>query len=331
MTTAVLSWSRLSFRIQRWEVLAAVAGVGLLVAALLGIAWRLRSLAAMVPGCDFFTMGAGCDLISGEYLELVRLANRALMGTALAPVGLGLLLGVPIVAREVEQGTASLTWALFRSRSGWSTRRSAIAAAVLVGLLAPVAVATELLAAAALPAGDLSADFSWHGQRGAILVVRGLAALGIGLFLGAVIGRLLPGLLVAGFAALLTFGALGAAMDRWLESEAIGVRFDYNSPSHRLVGYRSFGHGILIPSGQMLTYSDIAARGIPHTFVNEAGEHFASEADMRAGRVFGWEAQLIVPGERYGEVVLREAVMLGGLALALGGGALAAVRRRRPY
>ena len=45
------SWLVLSFRMQRWEVLASAAGVALLSAGMLWFTLQLRALAATDPGC----------------------------------------------------------------------------------------------------------------------------------------------------------------------------------------------------------------------------------------------------------------------------------------
>jgi hypothetical protein len=327
--TAMLGWARVSFRIQRWEVLAAAAGALLAVGGLLWLAWQLSSLAAAAPDCDFAMLGPGCEAISGPFLDLARLTNRAMAAAGLVPLGIGLILGVPIVAREVEQGTASIAWSLGRSRGSWLLRRLGFAAVVAIGLLVVVAIAAELLAAAALPAGSPSADFSWYGQRGELLLVRGLAALGIGLVLGAIIGRALAALLVAGLVALLAFGAFSIVMDRWLEAEAeiVTMHASVQWPS----GYRYLDTRTLTPDGELLSWEEMQARGLRVQLIDEAGEQFASEADMRAGNSLGLDVQLLIPGERYREIVLRESAILGAVTFVLVVGAAAVVARRRPY
>ena len=110
---------------------------------------------------------------------------------------MGLLLGVPLVSREIEHRTAAIAWTMSRSRTWWLARRVLFLALVMVVLLGVVAVVGEVLASATLPAQHLDRDFAWYGRRGALIVVRGLASLGIGVLVGAWIGRVLPALLVA--------------------------------------------------------------------------------------------------------------------------------------
>jgi hypothetical protein len=70
--------------------------------------------------------------------------------------------------------------------------------------------------------------------------------------------------------------------------------------------------------------------GIEVTYVDEQGRLFASEADMRAGNVLGYDVQFVIPGERYTAVVAREAAIAGGLGLVALGATALVVRRRRP-
>jgi hypothetical protein len=61
------------------------------------------------------------------------------------------------------------------------------------------------------------------------------------------------------------------------------------------------------------------------------GYLYASQADADAGRdPIGREYQLLIPGERYPELVVREAAVLGGVSIVLVGAAAAVTERRRP-
>ena len=115
------SWLILSFRLNRWEVLASVAGVALLSAAMLFFTWQLRTLAAANPQClDPMTYVASCELSPQAFYELSSKAEWLSYLAWVAPFGMGLLLGVPLVSREVEQKTAGVAWTLSRSRTTWA-------------------------------------------------------------------------------------------------------------------------------------------------------------------------------------------------------------------
>src|SRR5690606_27428884 len=102
-------WARLSFRLQRWEVLASVAGVAVLTGLMLWFAWPLRMLAAGQPGCtDPAAYVPGCEAFVQRFQGMSGWAQGLLYLSWGAPFGMGLVLGVPIVAREVEGRTAGV-------------------------------------------------------------------------------------------------------------------------------------------------------------------------------------------------------------------------------
>ena len=88
--------------------------------------------------------------------------------------------------------------------------------------------------------------------------------------------------------------------------------------------------GLELANGEVLTYEELQARGMDPSYIDEQGRMFASEEDMRAGRMLGYDVTFVVPVRRYGEVVL----VVGAASLALGLGALLVtalvVSRRRP-
>jgi hypothetical protein len=320
------SWLALSFRLQRWEVLASVAGVALLAAAMLWFTWQLRMLAATEPGClDPMTYVAACEQSPQPFYELSGRAEwLSYLGWA-APFGLGLVLGVPLVSREIEQRTAGMAWALSRSRTSWLVRRVAFAALVLVLVLLVLAIAGEVLASAQMPTHHLDRDFGWYGRRGALIVVRGLAALGVGLLLGALLGRVLPALLVAAFASALVFTVISLGMDRWIETDAIVLAVGDQS------GARYLGQRVELPNGELIDYGELGRRGLSIEVIDEEGRLFARPEDIgHPERMIGLDRVLVVPGRLYPQIVLRESGVTGGAALLLGLASVAVVGRRRP-
>ncbi len=116
-----------------------------------------------------------------------------------------MLLGAPLVAREIDGGTAQLAWSIGRSRTWWLLRRIAFIALIVALLLATLAVASEVLATMLAPDRNLSADFVWFGRRGWLIVARGMGALILGMLVGAAIGRVLPAILAAALVTALVF------------------------------------------------------------------------------------------------------------------------------
>ena len=340
MTTA-LTWARLSYRQQRWELVLVVIGVVLATAGMLWIAFQLDAMRAAHPDCIAAALGPGfvsdttpataCQSVLDGYYSLQNFASTATVAAYLGPFGMGALLGAPLVAREIDAGTAQTAWSLTGSRAWWLARRIGFMLAFVVVSLAIIAVASEILAGAAAPERDLGKDFMWFGRRGWIIVAYGVGAVLLGVLVGSVIGRVLPAVLAAMLIIGIAFVGIALAMDAWNHAEATPQRL--NTPKSP-VGFDDSGlhldAGLELTDGTVLSYSQLYQRGIDGTYGDELGRTYASEADLRAGRVLGYEVVFAIPGDRYAVVTARQ----GGMALGLGAiGLLLAtfvVRRRRP-
>jgi hypothetical protein len=322
----MLTSLRLSFRMHRWEVLASAAGVALLTAAMLWFTWQLRTLAAAEPGClDPMTYVEACELSPQAFYELSNKAEWLSYLAWIAPFGMGLLLGVPLVSREVEQRTAGVAWTLSRSRTRWLIQRAAFLILVLVVLLLVVAVIGEVLAAAQMPTRHLDRDFAWYGRRGGLIGVRGLASLGIGVLIGAWLGRVMPALLVGIAATVLIFSGISLGMDRWLEGDATVSAYGSADEGGRYLGQR-----VLLPNGEMVDYGELQRRGLSFEAMQD-DLIYAKEEDIgHPERAIGRDRQLLVPGKHYPQVVVREAGVVGAAAALLALAATWVVGRRRP-
>ncbi|HEX5465205.1 MAG TPA: hypothetical protein VFW92_00870 [Candidatus Limnocylindrales bacterium] len=164
---------RLTLKASRFEVVSTlIAGWAVALAALL--------LPALVPG------QAGSEWV-----------GRTFAAAAALPFLAGLILGVPLVSRELESGTAVLAWTLGRSRRRWFLTRLSVLGGVMIAALAPAAAATERLEGwqqAAVSPGQSLVDY---GARGWPLLGRGLLILAVAALLGLILGRQLPALIVA--------------------------------------------------------------------------------------------------------------------------------------
>jgi hypothetical protein len=298
---------------------------------MLWFAWQLRILAAGQPGCtDPAAYVPGCEAFVQRFQDMSGWAQGLLYVSWGAPFGMGLVLGVPIVAREVEGRTAGMAWTLSRSRAGWLAGRFAFAALVLVALLAAVVLASGLLAAAIVPNVHLDRDFTWIGRRDVLILARGVAALGIGVLVGAVVGRQLPGLLAAAAASVLLFSGVSFAMDRWNETLAVVID-PYATPHGVTEGSLGLGGGIELPSGELVSYAAITS---DEQYQDETGAIY-TRWDDETGQAdpasfVGWMRLRIIPGRQYPVVVARDSAMSLGVGVLAIGAAVVAVRRRRP-
>jgi hypothetical protein len=336
--TGALTWARLSFRQQRWELILVLLGVAATAVGMLYFASTLDGMRAASPEClasvgnflDTEGPPLACQATLTAYYEAEGMAtNFVNLGWA-APFGMGVILGAPLVAREIDGGTAQLAWSLSPSRVGWLLRRIAFVTLLGLGLLAVLALTSGMLTEAIFPDRTLSEDFAFFGRRDLPIVARGVGAIMIGVLVGAVIGRVLPAILASALVIGLVFVGVTLAEDRWNQAEAVMQRFSPEFANAQFdVGALPVSYGLETADGEFLPYDQAYARGLNPNFADEDGGWYASEEDLEAGRLIGYDAQLMIPGERYPELVLRHSALVVGLGiLALGLAAIVVVRRR---
>lgn len=329
--SGALAWARLSFRLQRLEILLLAAAVLVSSALMLWWAFELSGVTAAYPDCEFFNGDAtGCAAAQQRFFEIFGTAEIIIRNTWVAGFAVGLVLGVPLVAREVEHGTAQLAWSVGRSRVRWLIGRVAFAALVAVLLTAVLAVTTEVLAAAMRPDITTSTSFELHGNRGPLIVGRAMLGLGAGALVGALVGRQLPALLLGVFVVGGLYAASWAGFPVWYHGEAEVRRIGdwLGSPLW-------IESGIELAGGERMTWAEVRggenAVQWNETLMTEDGAYYASPADAEAERdPIAREYILVIPEERYPEIVARETAVFTGAGLLLIGGAADVTGRRRP-
>lgn len=330
---AALTWLRLSYRQQRWELILVAIGTAFLAVAMLWFAAQLREAYAGNTGCiEAATTAAPtvtCQAVLERFYSTASIAGNLPQVAWLAPFGMGVLLGAPLVAREIDGRTAQLAWWMSASRVSWLLRRVAFVVIFVVALLGVVAWTSEILVAAIEPTRTLGQDFTFWGQRGPILVARGIGALMVGMLVGAMMGRVLTSVLAAAFVVCLIFIGLALAQDLVLRSEAVPQRMD---PMDAVPTRASLviDYGLETLDGEVISYQEAFERGMTYGYIDEQGRQYASEADLHAGRVMGYDVQLVVPAARYAAVVEREGIAAVALGLVALGLTALVVTRRRP-
>ena len=308
-TALLLGW-----RLHRAELVAVmIAALGLSIAAL-SIAAALdritadcRAATVVVAPCGGLTeMGQIYDSATNTQMYL------AMQGLAVLPFAAAVVLGVALVAREIEQGTALLAWPLARSRGRWLAGRILPVALIGALILLVPAMAGDVLIRSLYPGVDPGGNFEGYGIRGALLVVRFGAVLILAALVGAWIGRQLPALLVA---AVLAAGlGIGVQQVRPYLFEAVeqpqSIRFiDRVGNSYVATRYRD-------ADGRWMREED-------------AWELLATAGD-RPGPDMPEEVFFAIPRERYPDVVLRESLVLVAVGGLLSGALVLVISRRRP-
>jgi hypothetical protein len=297
----------------------AVAAIGLTALALLR-AFRYDDLLAGCRAAIVVVAPCGGLRDNGTIYDIEDQTTVYLVRQALAvlPFAAGVVLGVPLLARELEHRTAQLAWPLARSRARWLAIRLVPIAVIGAILLVPPALAGEVLVRSQFPVTSPGANFEGYGERGFLTVLRFELVLVAGALVGGWLGRQLPAVLVAGLAA----GGIGVALTfvqpYWVEpvarpvAEADFRQIDSVGDKYVTVRYRVDGQWI----------SDEEAYALM------SWDGLGEEPDP--SQIGPEQVTYAIPGTRYPDVVARESAALVGAGIGLGGVLLLMVGRRRP-
>lgn len=258
---------RAGLRLQRFEILACLAAGLVLAASALFVWFRLTSL-HVEGGCFQYIAGPGgippCTLGAGRDAALTAFnainesdAKAVMLLMAVIPLLIGMVLGVGVVAPEIESGTAPSMWVLARSRTRWLWGRMLPSLVAAIAVLALLAVASQILWLAREPyLPNPWLNFDDASLHGPILVAKGLAAYGVGLAVGALLGRNLPAVILA--TAVIWIGLAGTgnvARSLWMQAEGPNhfVVADPNGDVLAFPGGYITGGGVRTPDGRIFT------------------------------------------------------------------------------
>ena len=261
---------------------------------------------------------AACELRVTAYNEVDQHATELLGFGTVLPVLAGILLGVAVVGRELESGTASLAWTLSRSRRRWYLTRAVLLALILGGILFVPGLAANFLEHARQPLVDPGSSFADGGERGPVFALRGLLTYALAVVAGAVLGRQLPAVIVTIALTLAVFIGFETGVVRWERSLAVWQPSDNNGSVADLMfdqEFRDRTSGAIVDQNDVMNIAPQSTQGGPDFDWITAHYEYVS---------------LVVPGSRYGFVVAGETAALGGATILLLGFGLLVVNRRRP-
>ena len=307
---------RLTFRMHRFEVGAIVVLGALLVLGAIIASWALANV-GLGPDCQpNFQTGELPESCIAQYEAFNRIASLASPVSALIvlyPIIAGLLIGGPVIAREVERGTTSLAWSLSPSRLRWFMHRVVPMIVMVLAMTFIVGTAADHLTRALTPETDLAESFVGFRLRGVLMATQAFLLASTAVAVGALFGRAVPTFLLGLILGMLTIVAVGLLHRQILLDEAVVQRQDettfYSNDDLYL------DNRLELPDGRLVTYEELI-RIDPAAFESEFGPQYPSVA-------------LIIPGDRYRAVETREAAaeLVIGL-LFLVGGAFVVIRRR---
>ena len=276
-----------------------------------------------------------CEALLGASFAADDEATLVLQAMAILPVAIGLLLGVPIVAREVELRTAGLAWSLSPSRRRWLLARVVPMVALLVAGLTISALTASWLADAREAAGQ-GRTLDDLGSYGVVMLTRGLMAFGIGLLAGAVVGRSLPAFLLA-VVVMVAWGVAGAPVLRQAQIPGHLIWMTYDERDRQqlvAIAYDNASNGgewYQAPDGHILTYREVetALCGVDPSADDLSQEAQHCLGDLEVPDTYKGIAHL-VPKSALGDFQTVEAIAGAGLAIITVLLAFPVVARRRP-
>jgi len=252
------------------------------------------------PACTAIAQQIGA---MGGPMQLMRVASVPIAILA------GVFVGVPIVASEIERGTAVLPWSVVRSRMRWFLPRVLIVGGILSFLTALVGLSLDAMHQSLYPLVPITTDLNGYEVRGWLVPARALVGFASGVLAGAVLGRSLPGLLTGLVIAGVLLAGAFVAGDMLNQANLVDVSGD---PGALRLTLALHDH----TTGEYLGYEEAEAILWPgDPAFNERFE----------------EVRLGVPGASSALVVTRDVAIHGVLALVTIAVSAIVVDRRRPY
>jgi hypothetical protein len=247
-----------------------------------------------------------------------NVGNPAAIATLVVPIVVGVVLGIALLARELEQQTTNFAWSIAPSRTAWL--RDRVIPMLLVLLVQGLAGGGlgDILMGLRQRGVDPWQNFEALGLRGPAIAGAGLMVFGIAGLVGAAVGRQLPALLISG--ALIGFGVYGAfaVSDGWVQGDAEVGTYDQVA-----IGDKVLDSLVRTPEGEYISWDEAYQRyGSELDTLNYDGTSSATGLSV---------ATRYVPGEKYPAAVARLSGLLGLGGLAAIALTFVVVQRRRPY
>ncbi|MDQ3691249.1 MAG: hypothetical protein M3406_14705 [Chloroflexota bacterium] len=297
---------RLAWRLQRWELASLTAFVVAVIVALVFIGWRMEQIQASAPACFGEAHGpagndrGACEASFMAYSALQQIGVYPAVGATLAPFLLGVILGPPLIGREIEGRTAAMAWTLSGSRRRWlALRAGPVVALVLVASVLVGLAGTTL--AGQVSRGEPAFDSLVPPLP--LEVARAGLALAVGLLAGTVIGRTFPAVLATALAVSLVMAATSISIDAWMAAEARPIPQAFGMAGASKIyetGLRDDGTGEVITLAQ---------------YYGTPGVADAAELPPPGMTLVAW----IIPADEYSAWMWREVAVVGivGGAMAL--------------
>lgn len=184
------------------------------------------------------------------------IAAKVMVAMAILPFAIGAIVGSPLIARELEEGTAPVTWSLAGSRGRWFALRFAPALLLVIALCVLLAVSSTILVHARTAGGIWLSPYDLANLYGVPLVAHGVVSLALGAFFGALIGRTLASLLATTITISILFVVVMEFQVSYVHRTFV---MDINAPGYisRFLAFNPDTDVRLVsPSGRVLTLQE---------------------------------------------------------------------------
>jgi hypothetical protein len=314
--------TRLTFLLHRFTLVAVSAMLILVSASAFFVAFRLRAVGVTAdclnawPRVGPGAPSAACQTSASEFRSIDGSWGAPLLGAlgGLAPLA-GLLAGAALVAREIEDGTASVAWSLSPSRMRWLASRVAPVAVLLLVLFSVASIAATDLAGARYPGLDPTLSFYNGSSHGLTPVAVGMLVFAAAVFAGSILGRVLPALIVGAVLGLVLVSGVFFSENVWFPGQTIVVDARVGNDYR---GAYVLDQVIQLSSGEFKSLMDMSMS-------------FDSDGNVTGlppGAAF---VARLIPGTRHPFIDAVEATAMGAMAAFLLTATAFVVRRRRPY
>ena len=292
-----------TWRQHRAQAVATLIGLGALGVFMLITGPRIVSAFRDLHSC-LVVPGQDCALQHESFDQRFNSLQFVIPLYMVIPLLIGLFLGAPLIAREVEQGTHRLAWTQSVTRDRWALSKIGLVAAFAVAALALFAWMVTVWSGPLVEASDSRFGYGVFDLRGIVPVAYGLFALALGTASGALIRKTLPAMAVTlgGFVAVRILVEM-FLRPRYLPAQTITYSFLQDSPRAGL-GDWLISTRIIDPTGRFVS-SDGGIRVDPAA-LGQACPQFSGAAAFDKTAVGKCLSQLGVrtvdtfqPGSRY--------------------------------
>ena len=242
----------LTWRQHRAQALATLIGLGAIGVFLLITGPRIASAFRELHAC-LVVPGQDCSLLHDSFDQRFNGLQFVIPLFMVIPLLMGVFLGAPLIAREVEQGTHRLAWTQSVTRGRWAVAK--IGLVFLFTLLATGLFAWMVTtwSSALVAASDSRFGFGVFDLRGIVPIAYALFAVALGTAAGALIRKTLPAMAIT----LGAFAAVRVAVElllrpRYLPAQTVSYPFLSAGPRVGL-GDWLISSRVFDPTGQFIS------------------------------------------------------------------------------